>query len=99
MTELAGPSSDSGPLRSQTVITDGAWHRIGFVWDGSHRILYVDGDAVAEDIQPGLEGSQMGLYIGVGKNYAPGTFFSGLIDDVRIYDRTLTLEQIAELAQ
>jgi len=90
MTELAGPGSDSSPLLSQTVITGGTWHRIGFVWDGSRRILYVDGDTVAEDIQTGLEGSQMGLYIGVGKDYASGTFFSGLIDDVRIYNRIVS---------
>jgi hypothetical protein len=31
----------------------------------------------------------MGLYIGVGKDYASGTFFSGLIDDVRIYNRAV----------
>jgi hypothetical protein len=89
MTELAGPGRDSGPLLSQMVITDGTWHRIGFVWDSSHRMLCVDGVVVAEDTQPTLEGSQMGLYIGVDKNYTTGTFFSGLIDDVRIYNRAV----------
>ena len=73
----------------ETIITDEQWHRIGLVWDGSHRTLFVDGLAVADDTQPALEASQMGLYIGVGNNYAPGTFFSGLIDDVRIYNRAV----------
>jgi hypothetical protein len=41
---------------------------------------------VAEDPQPGLESSVNSLYIGVGKDYAIGTFFSGMIDDVRIYN-------------
>jgi hypothetical protein len=27
-----------------------------------------------------------GLYFGVGSTLAPGTFFSGLIDDVRVYN-------------
>jgi hypothetical protein len=90
MTELTGPGRNSSPLRSQTVITDSTWHRIGFVWDGSHRTLYVDGLVVTEDTQPGLVGSQVGLYIGVGKSYASGTFFSGLIDDVRIYNRAVS---------
>jgi hypothetical protein len=62
---------------------------IGLAWDGLHRILYIDSIKVAEDTQPGLEGPQMGLYIGVGKNYTPGSFFSGLIDDVRIYNRAV----------
>ena len=37
-----------------------------------------------------LESSRGGLYFGVGNNLEPGSFFSGLIDDVRIYDRALT---------
>jgi len=99
MTELKCTGRFTDPLFSETVITDGQWHRIGLVWDGSNRILYVDGVAVAEDTKPGLQGSQMGLYIGVGKNYETGTFFSGLIDDVRIYNVALTAEEIVALAQ
>ena len=90
MTELKCTGRSAGPLYSETVITDGQWHRIGLVWDGSHRKLYVDGVAVADDTQPGLEGSQMGLYIGTGKTMEPGTYFSGLIDDVRIYNRAVS---------
>ena len=89
MTELKGAGRSTGPLFSEAVITDGQWYRIGLVWDGSNRILYVDGIVVAEDTQPGLEGSQMGLYIGTGKAMESGTFFSGLIDDVRIYNRAV----------
>jgi len=87
------------PLKSESVITDGQWHRIGFVWDGAYRTLYVDGVIVAEDARHSLEGSQMGLYIGTGKSMEPGTYFSGLIDDVRIYNVALTTEQIAVLTQ
>jgi hypothetical protein len=49
MTELIGVGSDGAPLRSEAVITDGQWHRIGLVWDGSQRMLCVDGVTVAED--------------------------------------------------
>jgi hypothetical protein len=99
MTKLKDSHGLADPLLSETVITDGKWHRIGLVWDGSRRILCVDGDEVAEDIQTGLEGSQMGLYIGVDKNFTPGTFFAGMVDDILIYDVALTLEQIEGLAQ
>jgi len=90
MTELKGTGRSTGPLFSKAVITDGQWHRIGLVWDGSNRTLYVDGVVVAEDTQPSLDGSTMGLYIGVDKNFTTGTFFSGLIDDVRIYNRAVS---------
>jgi hypothetical protein len=52
-------------------------------------MLCVDGVIAAEDTQDGLGDSGNSLYIGVGKNYAGGTFFSGLIDDVRIYNRAV----------
>ncbi len=55
------------------------------MWVGSHRTLYVDGLAVAEDAQTNLEASENGLYIGAGMSMEPGSFWSGLIDDVRIY--------------
>jgi hypothetical protein len=88
------------PLSSQAVITDGLWHHVGFVWDGSYRILYVDGTEVAADtatLAP-LNFSNGGLYIGAGKILDTGTFFAGLIDDIRIYNVALTAEQIAALA-
>ena len=89
MTELKGTGRSTGPLFSEAVITDEQWHRIGLVWDGSKRTLCVDGVAVAEDTQPGLEDAQISLYIGVDKDYNAGTFFSGLIDDIRIYNRAI----------
>ena len=92
MSELRyiGGRTDQPPLSSQTLITDDAWHRVGFVWDGSQRTLYVDGVAVAEDTQTNLDASENGLYIGAGSNLEPGALWSGLIDDVRIYNRAVT---------
>jgi len=89
ITELKGPGRSSVPLLSETVITDGNWQRIGLVWDGSSRTLYVDDLAVAEDTQSNLQGLENGLYVGCGKAMQPGTYFSGLIDDVRIYNRVV----------
>jgi hypothetical protein len=91
ITELKGTGRSAGPLFSEAVITDDQWHRIGLVWDGASRALYVDDVKVAEDTQPGLQGSQMGLYIGTSKDMEAGTYFSGLIDDVRIYNRAVRL--------
>jgi hypothetical protein len=90
MTGLNGFGQSSAPLLSQASVSDGQWHRIGLVWDGSRRALFVDSVKVAEDTKDdqGVFGS--GLYIGVGKDYTAGTFFSGLIDDVRVYNRVVS---------
>ena len=37
----------------------------------------------------GTKGAEGGLYLGAGKDLAEGSFWSGLIDDVRIYDRVI----------
>jgi murein tripeptide amidase MpaA len=90
MTELKNSGRVGKPLQSQTNITDGNWHRIGLVCDGLNRTLYVDDIAVAQDTQDNLKGSDSGLYIGTGKSMKDGTYWSGLIDDVRIYNRVVT---------
>ncbi len=91
-----------GPLESESVITDDQWHHVGLVYDLSamHRHLYVDGIQVAVDA--GLVGglhTTGGLYIGAGHDLGPGTFFSGLIDDVRIYRTAISDTEIAVMAQ
>jgi len=47
------------------------------------------GIVVAEDEQDNLEISSNALHIGTGSGMQPGTYFSGLIDDVRIYNRAV----------
>ena len=77
------------PLVSPAVITDDQWHRVGLVKDGYERILYVDDVEVARDTIAGIEGSTGRMFIGTGKYLESGTFWSGVIDDVRIYKRVV----------
>jgi len=90
MTGLCASGRGGGPLQSETAITDGVWHRVGFVWDGLNRSLYVDDILAAQDTQQGLASSNGGLNIGCGMNSAAGTFWSGMIDEVRIYSRAIS---------
>ncbi len=90
MTMLTSPEgrSKASPLVSERVITDGTWHHVGLVYDGIFRHLYVDGVEVAGDVKAmGVKGTQSGMNIGAAKDLAPGSFWKGLVDDVRIYDR------------
>jgi hypothetical protein len=70
-------------------VTGGNWHHIGLTWDGTNRVLYVDNVKVAADTQPGLARSVEGLNIGCGPEMTAGSPWSGLIDDVRIYNRAV----------
>ncbi len=85
-----GGRSKGVPLESEAVITDGQWHHIGFVWDGSYRSLYVDAVEVAKVAAALLKSANGGVYIGAGKSLSADSLWSGLIDDVRIYSAALT---------
>jgi CubicO group peptidase (beta-lactamase class C family) len=89
MTGLSKTGRKGSELSSAAVITDGDWHRIGFTWDGRSRALYVDGMEVAQDTQDSMAGSTGSMTLGAGSSTAPATFWKGLIDDVRIYDRAV----------
>jgi hypothetical protein len=100
MTRLMHPPFP--PLVSESVVTDDQWHHVGLVYDlnALQRYLCVDGIEVAKDSDfvAGV-GSDGGLCIGADKTLDAASFFSGLIDDVRIYNNVLSAEEIADLAQ
>jgi acyl-CoA thioesterase-1 len=79
------------PLVSATSIVDGNWHFLRFVWDGARRRLYVDDREAAADASDlnQLRESSGGFYLGTGEHFTPGTYWSGLIDDVRFYSQAL----------
>jgi L-ascorbate metabolism protein UlaG (beta-lactamase superfamily) len=76
-------------LKSSVSIIDGAWHRVGLTWDGSHRTLYVDDAEPVSDTQTSVNPGTDGMVIGAGNATAPGTFWTGLIDDVHLHTRVV----------
>ncbi|MBN1359833.1 MAG: MBL fold metallo-hydrolase [Sedimentisphaerales bacterium] len=89
-TELRGNGRASAPLWSQTPVTDGDWHRVGLTWDGAAKVLYVDDVEVARSAETVMRGLTTGLYLGAGADLDPATFFTGLIDDVRVHVQAVT---------
>jgi len=86
-------------LESESVVTDGVWHHMGLVCDAASTVLYVDGAESARNDFPPILPAQGGLYIGAGKSLEPGTHWSGLMDDIRIYSAALSTEEIEALAR
>jgi hypothetical protein len=64
------------------------------VWSSSITFLAWLAFIVAQGVS-----SEGGLYFGAGKDLDAASFFSGLIDDIRIYSVALTAEEIEELAR
>jgi len=88
---------------SANTVTDGVWHHLGctFDRDGNGQV-YIDGvaDGSAVDITDadGDLGNSDNLTIGAMPNsVAPKYFFNGSIDEVMIFDRVLSAEQVNAL--
>jgi len=86
-TDLKASGPDGTSLTSEAWLLDDQWHRVALVWDGMNRALCVDGVEVASDAQPNLAPSSGSLQIGTGKDRGADTFWSGLMDDIRVYRR------------
>ncbi len=92
MTTVTPPGRVLLPLISEFVMTDGDWHHIGLIWDGSHRLLYADEAEVAKDAEAriGMVGATGGLHFGAAYDLEATSFFDGMIDDIRVYDEVVT---------
>ncbi len=78
-----------------TVITDGQWHHYCGTYDGSAAIIYIDGVEDGRQTYTGQIGDSSTYDFWIGNNSQNTTrFLHGLLDDVRLYSRALSPEEI-----
>jgi len=78
----------------------GQWHFVAFTGSISHGKLYFDGDlknTAYNDFTTGPWDDSVPFDIGRPYGGDPDRFFNGKIDDVRVYDRILSDEEIQQL--
>ncbi|UCG56029.1 MAG: LamG domain-containing protein [Phycisphaerales bacterium] len=91
-----GPTG--GNLDAATIVTDNTWRHVAVVYDGSDKIVYIDGVEDARAASTGqINASTYNLYIGENSQQT-GRQLRGLVDDVRIYSRALAAAEVASLA-
>ena len=80
---------------------DGNWHMVTFVRDASNNIgrLYVDGEEKCHYDMPSGPQSLTSAYPDYLGSCGDGEFFSGKMDEVRLYNKALTAEEVAALYQ
>ena len=78
---------------------DGMWHHAVVTKDGSNGELWVDGALMGTSTETKTVFNDQPLLIGysVSGDHYQQRFFSGKIDDIRIYDRVLTEDEIQQL--
>jgi hypothetical protein len=92
-------------VESSTKVDDGGWHLIGGVYDGTDEHVYVDGNLEGTR-QPGSQDDfNNGDYsYGIGADprsvwNSQTQYFTGKIDDLRVFDRALSTSEVKDLYQ
>ena len=79
------------PLGYDWRLAPGEWHHVAVTRDGASWRLFVDGTNVKTNTDPrAIPGANADLTIG----RAEDTWFEGLLDEVAIYDRALSVAEV-----
>ncbi|MDG5997819.1 MAG: hypothetical protein E3K33_12885 [Candidatus Brocadia sp.] len=81
---------------SPIAYNDNAWHHAVGVYDGSRVRLYIDSVQVASASAGTICYTAGGIAIGRDGNFN-GSYFSGLVDELGIYNRALSSQEISDL--
>ncbi|MFI5398627.1 MAG: LamG domain-containing protein [Candidatus Binatia bacterium] len=85
-------------VKSSVDALDGNFHHIAGTWDGANVALYVDG--VLQGTSPLATPANNTRTVNVGYHWdawgsgAPGRFFRGVVDEIQIFSRALSLAEI-----
>jgi len=102
-TNSTSPDWLASPNGSAADLFDEEWHHVAAVYDGAEKVIYLDSVEIVRAVATGRIGIGEGtgrVIIGGGRDAEPMVIeFGGLIDDVRIYDRALLLEEITAIME
>jgi hypothetical protein len=81
------------------VVTDGEWHHGAGIYNGSTATIYVDGVQDAQITATGqLATATYDVLIGENQQ-STGRYMTGMLDDVRVYNRALTVNELQVVMQ
>jgi hypothetical protein len=94
---VVAESSPSAPVdvRGGSQIALNTWTHLATTYDGAMLRLFVNGSEVASRPLAGSLLISSGP-LRIGGNSIWGEFFKGRIDEVRLYDRALSAEEVAD---
>jgi hypothetical protein len=73
----------------------GEWHHLAGTYDGDSMLGYIDGEQACEEVYAGeLPANLTDVVIGERAN--GGRYFHGMLDEVAIFNRALTEDEVAE---
>ena len=85
--------NDDIAVSGTTAMVANVWTHLAVTYDGTTVRLFVNGVQVRTQSAPGAAMTTAGV-LRIGGNSVWGEYFKGLIDEVRIYNRALTVNEI-----
>jgi hypothetical protein len=82
-------------LQSNTDIGDDAWHHVALLKNSTHKYIFIDGVKDNSEPDAGTISNNEDIYIG--SEGGNDDYFNGIIDEVKIYNKTLTTQEILSL--
>ena len=87
----------TGQTFAPTVLNDNQWHMYTYVRSGSTGTIYLDGIQIASYDSTFSLDTVTRWSIGMEWDSTPGDFYKGLVDDARVYNKALTVDEVKEL--
>jgi hypothetical protein len=81
-------------ITSSTAVPTGGWHHVAVTKTGGTAVLYIDGVQVGQGSVGTTTSNTSDLKLGARDDLAAGFFLNGSLDEVRLYDRSLTSQEI-----
>jgi hypothetical protein len=81
-------------VTSSVVIPANKWHEVAVIYTGGIATLYIDGVPDTSAALPAPVATTQSFYIAAAGKNTPTAFFKGNIDEVRIWNRALTVNQL-----
>ncbi|NLV37382.1 MAG: DUF1565 domain-containing protein [Clostridiaceae bacterium] len=89
-------TNESKKFSATKLVNDTAWHHYAVTYDGANITMYLDGNECSRTELSGRIKRDASRAVVIGRN-PWGKSFNGLMDEIRVYDRALSKEEIQEL--
>ena len=77
-------------------LSGNTWYHLAATYDGSALKTYVNGELMATNVSPKGPADSEAATLVFGKHATAAQFFAGAVDDVRLYDRALTADEVKQ---
>ena len=79
---------------SNTTIPENTWHHLAVIYQSGTAYLYIDGVLDKQENKTAPNNTTESFYIGAASKLTPQAFFHGNIDEVRVWNTALDIDQL-----